>query len=177
MYRIVAAILCLQEHRRVLIEEFERYRPSCCPHCGSSELWSHGSYTRQADRNPGGENNPVPIPRFYCKKCGRTCSRLPSCISPHRWYSWKQQQEVLIGLLSKMSLNAMAEQFTPGRDTCRRWWQWLKEKTLIFKSYLCSADATLGRVPNDDAFWELCFQHHGLESAMTWLDQHGVVVP
>ncbi len=114
MSRIVATILCLQQHFFALKEEFNRYLPSCCPHCGIKELWSHGFYTRQADRAPGGEYNPVPIPRFFCKGCRRTCSRLPSCTSPRRWYSWKQQQAVLMDLLLNSSLNVVAKKFAPG---------------------------------------------------------------
>ncbi|VAW89774.1 hypothetical protein MNBD_GAMMA18-1356, partial [hydrothermal vent metagenome] len=41
-------------------------------------------HLRKADRE--GEDglylDPAPIPRFYCRRCQATCSRLPSCIAP-----------------------------------------------------------------------------------------------
>ena len=60
-------------------------------------VWRHGHYRRKTDREgqEGVYLDPVPIPRFYCRHCQATCSRLPGCIAPRRWYSWLVQQAVL----------------------------------------------------------------------------------
>jgi hypothetical protein len=65
----------------------EAYRPDSCPHCRLAGLWCHGCYYRKADRSAGVEShNPVAVLRFLCRSCLRTCSRLPLCIAPRRWY-------------------------------------------------------------------------------------------
>ncbi|WP_226382967.1 DUF6431 domain-containing protein [Burkholderia mayonis] len=58
-------------------------------------MWGHGCYDRKADRSADGQLNPVSVPRFRCPSCRRTCSRLPLCICPRRWYGWALQQQVL----------------------------------------------------------------------------------
>ena len=85
MARIVSGIATLHQHRETLRHDPELYRPSACPHCGLGGLWAHGFYPRKADRTPRSTENPVLIPRFLCRGCHRTCSRLPACIAPRRW--------------------------------------------------------------------------------------------
>ena len=88
MYRILPGIDSLKQHREVLAAEPERYCPERCPHCGQAGLWAHGTYPRKADREGVGDEslNPVAIPRFFCPTCRHTCSRLPECVAPRRWY-------------------------------------------------------------------------------------------
>ena len=88
MVRIVSGIATLHQHRETLGRAPDAYRPAACPHGGLGGLWSHGGYQRKADRAPRSLENPVPIPRFLCRGCQRTCSRLPACIAPRRWYDW-----------------------------------------------------------------------------------------
>jgi len=88
MNRIVASILTLQQHLNSLASSPVIYRPTFCPHCSFGKLWCHGCYERKADRlAPTSKSlNPIPIPRFICSGCRRSCSRLPECIAPRRWY-------------------------------------------------------------------------------------------
>ncbi len=91
MHRIVSGITTLNQHVETLFHTPEVYRPHACPHCGMNSLWRHGCYHRKADRGSPICNklNPVPIPRFCCPGCRHTCSRLPACIAPRRWYGWE----------------------------------------------------------------------------------------
>jgi len=91
MRRIVVGITSLEQHLQTLRQNPEVYRPQSCPDCGFGRLWVHGSYGRKADRIGVGESNlnPIPIPRYRCADCKGTCSRVPECIAPRRWYSWK----------------------------------------------------------------------------------------
>ncbi|RQR45788.1 hypothetical protein DIE19_35495 [Burkholderia sp. Bp9126] len=92
MLRIVHSFLTLEQHLRVIVTTPRSYHPERCPHCGRACMWAHGFYERKADRSAGGALNSVPVPRCCCAACGRTCSRLPLCICPLRWYGWALQQ-------------------------------------------------------------------------------------
>ncbi|MBE0548932.1 MAG: hypothetical protein IH627_15050 [Rubrivivax sp.] len=98
------------QHLIAVATDAEIYRPAACPHCRCSGMWRHGCYHRKADRSTGGgagggeSLNPVPVLRFLCRACARTCSRLPACIAPRRWYDWLVQQAVLVLLLGGSSL-------------------------------------------------------------------------
>ncbi|QEP42997.1 hypothetical protein D5085_07615 [Ectothiorhodospiraceae bacterium BW-2] len=50
MSRIVPNITTLEQHHQQLQADPERYRPDDCPHCGKTQLWSHGVYFRYPDR-------------------------------------------------------------------------------------------------------------------------------
>ncbi|WP_232434777.1 DUF6431 domain-containing protein [Burkholderia ubonensis] len=127
MHRIVFAFLSLEQHRRAIESSPASYRPDRCPHCGSGCLWCHGCYGRKANRSADGELNPVPVPRFRCRSCTRTCSRLPLCICPRRWYSWSLQQNVLQLLIAGASLRRTATSsrwpITPCGAGGDRWWR------------------------------------------------------
>ena len=183
MHRIVAGIYTLKHHRVTLARDPERYRPACCAHCGRSHPWHHGHYTRKADRTTSGQENPVPIPRYFCSSCGQTCSRLPSCIAPRRWYGWALQQLILLLLWTGLSLSAVSrlpallDTPPPGRSTCRRWWRWLQERAADFEFHLRSAFPDGGRVVGWPDFWVSALRQQSLSEMMTWLDHHAVSVP
>lgn len=179
MQRIVPAILTIHHHRDLLEREPVIYRPSACPHCGLARLWCHGCYARKSDRRPApsGSLNPVFIPRFYCQDCRQTCSRLPECIAPRRWYGWAVQQAVLLWLLGGGSLHQAARQGGVDRHTARRWWTWLQERGETFGFWLRSRFPELGRAVDFAGFWQGCLAAMPLSRAMAWLDWEGVVVP
>ncbi|NEV65266.1 DUF6431 domain-containing protein [Thiorhodococcus minor] len=120
---ILPGILSLEQHLAELRLNPEHYRPARCPHCGRAGLGGHGHYARKADREGGGRLNPIPIPRFCCAGCRRTCSVLPQCLAPRRWYGWALQQVVLVGLLAGTSARALSRGCLPGRRTIGRWWR------------------------------------------------------
>ena len=179
MQRIVPAILSLQQHLDSLDHDPVIYRPLACPHCGLAGLWSHGCYVRKADRRPepSGSLNPVFIPRFFCQGCRQTCSRLPECVAPRRWYGWAVQQVVLLWLLAGGSVHQAAAQGGVDRHTVRRWWGWLKERGETFAFRLRSRFPELGRAVDFAGFWRGCLAAMPLSEVMAWLDLDGVAVP
>jgi hypothetical protein len=105
MRPIIANIHHLAQYLRELSLNPEKFKPDFCPTCGLKTLWNHGSYPRNSDRiNLASETlNPIKILRYYCPGCKHTCSVLPECIPPRRWYLWSMQYVVLLLVLSGMS--------------------------------------------------------------------------
>lgn len=173
MLRIVATITSLAQHLVRLVSDPEWYRPSCCPHCGGRRLWCHGCYTRKADRRPlgGPSGNPVPIPRFCCATCRRTCSRVPACIAPRRWYDWTVQQVVLRVQGEQGSLHAAARAGQVDRRTARRWSAWLAARGEVFAFHLRSRFPDWGRAGDTSAFWRTSLAERSLPTLMAWLDR------
>ena len=176
MHRIVPGIASLEQHLQTLTSNPEAYRPAQCAQCGRGGLWGHGFYERKADRGTG-ELNPIPVPRFWCPGCKHSCSRLPACIAPRRWYDWAKQQAVLIALLMDASLCACAPTHGIGVDTARRWWRWLQERTEVFRFRLLTHWIEWGRAVDWRGFWRLAFESLTLRDSMAWLDNQGITVP
>jgi DNA-directed RNA polymerase subunit N (RpoN/RPB10) len=177
MNRIVASVTTLLQHVEAVKQTPEIYRPLSCPHCGIKIVWQHGYYTRKADRRQQGEDslNPVPILRFCCSACRRTCSRLPLCIAPRRWYDWSAQQGALDGLLNGDSLRGCARAEVRDRRTVGRWWNWLQERGQTFESHLRARLPELGRIAGFVDFWRHVFKSMGLAAAMALLDWELIV--
>jgi transposase-like protein len=178
MNRILAANPSLFQHIIQIHHSPEVYRPIACPHCGVACPWLHGVYVRKADRSDAadGSFNPVPVCRFICRGCRRTCSRLPLAIAPRRWYDWAIQQHVLEWLLSELSLHQAAERASLDRRTVRRWWGWLKSSTELFSFNLRGRFPELGRTGDDwKTFWRAVLNLMPLCEAMAWLDRELVV--
>ena len=154
----------------------EVYRPDACPHCRLGGLWRHGCYHRKADRRAGGESlNPVAVLRFLCRECLRTCSRLPACIAPRRWFNWAVQQMVLMLLLGGSSLRGCSRQTGVDRRTARRWRDWLDARSERFAFFLRSRFAHLGRSADRESFWRLVLDSMALAQAMACLDRDLIV--
>lgn len=118
MNRIVGHIADLSQHLITVVTDPEQYRPPACPHCGCAGVWRHGCYHRKVDRSAKDSLerlDPVPVLRFLCRACVRTCSRLPACIAPRRWYDWVVQQAVLLLLLGGLRLQPL----TPNQSSVR----------------------------------------------------------
>jgi hypothetical protein len=185
MPRILPDIPTLEQHLALVFRDPERYRPEACDACGLARPWAHGCYTRKADRLPEGNDrrDPLPIPRFICRNpaCRRTCSRLPSCIPPRRWYLWAVQQALLLYLLSGGSLSATARCFAPrrgpARSTLRRWLGGLIEAPASWAFLLKSHFVALARWGDGPPFWCAALRELGLAEVMTTLDAQGVCVP
>ncbi len=180
MCRIVSGIDSLQQHIDTLRSTPEVYRPPRCPRCGHGGLWHHGCYFRKADRRLETLDeclNPIPIPRYLCSSCRHSCSRLPECIPPRRWYSWLLQQQVLQSLLSFYSLHGSSAALGLCRRTVRRWWNWLSSNTTTFEFFLRSRYPECGRTSDWQSFWRTCLSVMPLSGIMAWLDHDGVAVP
>jgi len=177
MHRIVFAFPTLEQHLRAVRSTPQSYRPQACGHCGGTCLWCHGCYHRKADRSAVATLNPVPVLRFRCPACRRTCSRLPLCICPRRWYDWALQQQVLLLLLIGAPLRRVSAVFALSFDTVQRWWRWLQTHSATSMFHLRSRFAELGRTTDTAAFWLTCFARMPLCEAMAWLEQDGLDVP
>ena len=106
MVHIFADILSLVQYIDTLKREPEKLRLDHCLCCGKSNPWLHGGYFRESDRiNPSSTSlNSVFIQRYYCPSCQKTCSVLPECIPPRRWYLWDMQQVIFLLYLSESSV-------------------------------------------------------------------------
>jgi len=176
MQRIVGIITSLDQHAVAVRQQAQDYRPTCCVHCGRGSLWGHGCYYRKADRSPAGALNPVAVPRFLCPGCNRTCSRLPACVAPRRWFNWAVQQVVLLLLLGGMSLHACSLCSGRPRRTVGRWWAWLRQRHAQFSFVLRSRRPDWGRQDDMAAFWRHVIDEVSLTQAMVMLD-HELTVP
>jgi Domain of unknown function (DUF6431) len=176
---IVSEITNLKQYLSVLKETLESFRPERCIHCGMLKPRCHGHYDRKADREntDGNSLNPVPILRFYCAHCKHTCSVLPECIPPHRWYLWSVQHIVFIYLIAGKSLNAVETQVQPSRSTCRRWWNRAKDQFLLHRDALCTKITELGRAIDFNDFWKSWFTTMSLDQAMLVCHLAGVAIP
>ena len=172
MHRIVASIITLDQHLEAVVATPDVYRPDACPHCRLSGLWRHGCYHRKADRSAGSEScNPVAVLRFLCRQCLRTCSRLPLCIAPRRWYDWAAQQVVLALLLAGCSVHRCSRCTCRARRTVRRWRDWLDARGEHFAFVLRSRFPELGRLPDLNSLWRHVIDAMPLARAMAWLDR------
>ena len=178
MNRILASVTTLEQHLDAVATNSEIYRPRRCPHCGGAGLWCHGCYFRKADRRASESAqslNPVPILRYLCNSCKHTCSQLPACIAPRRWFDWVMQQLVLLMLLAGNSVRQCHQCSARARSTVRRWRDWLGVRGETFSFWLRSRFPELGRHPDQDAFWCHVMQGMTLMQAMACCDCHTCV--
>lgn len=176
---IVSDILTLAQYFSTTQQQVLLYNQGHCPHCGQAGLWNHGHYERKADRTRGANKslNPILIQRFICKHCRRTCSVLPECIPPKRWYLWDMQQIALWMLLAGNSLSACAKKIIPSRHTIKRWKTRLKEQFHLHKDVLCDQFVELGRTTDFRDFWQTFFKNNHLSKAMRLCHVAGVPIP
>lgn len=179
MRSIIPDIHDLMQHLKTISSSHKVYRPEQCPSCGLDSLWNHGAYSRKSDReNPPGKSlNPVTIPRFYCPGCGHTCSVLPECIPPKRWYLWAIQQAALIMVLSGSSYRKVSHALPVSRHTVSRWVMQLHEQFNEHIFQLKSKLPWLGRFVEFNDAWQALLEHTRLSTIMLWLNYMGVIVP
>ncbi len=179
MRPIIPGITDLNQYVNLPEGSFKKFRPENCPNCGGSTLHHHGHYERKADRENTKTDslNPIFILRFYCPKCHHTCSVLPECIPPRRWYSWLVQQLALTMCLSGATAYAAAQQIKPRDSTLRRWLSELKQRHQEFQAYLKARFSALGYYAELQTFWQQALQLHTLSHIMFYLNADGVIVP
>jgi len=180
MQVILPEILTLEQYICKQYEQSVDLRPANCLNCGMTGLHCHATYERYSDRENKGKDslNPILIQRYICPNCRKTCSVLPECIPPRRWYPWFIQQAVLLACLLGKSLNEISRLQPPSRSTCKRWWEWLAERSNDFTHPLRSLfpDA-LGRCPDFESFWSTCLEKMNLSKAMWYCHQSEVILP
>jgi len=179
MRAIIAGIDSLYQYIQQVKADPASFRPQQCPHCEKRLPWCHGHYPRKADREnpPQSSLNPIWIYRFYCAGCRRTCSVLPECIPPNRWYLWVVQQAVLLLYLSGMSIRQISQDCLPSRWTISRWIRRLIEQFQRHAFHLKSRYSWLGHASNVKQFWRACLTKLSLSTAMMTLNECGAVIP
>jgi len=173
---IFAGITDLRQHIEHAQIRRDDYCPDQCPHCGKTGLWRHGEYYRKPDRDSG-ELNPVAIPRYRCPHCRRTCSTLPECLPPRRWYSWPLQHALVRLLLLGLSFKAVSKASSASRSTLRRWWTRLKSRHRVHRDALLDRYPEWGRTAGFKAFWQRVLDHLPLSEAMLCLHREGGIIP
>lgn len=180
MFVILAGILSLIQYKNEIecgLEETLRLQRCAC--CGRSTPWRHGTYLRESDRiNPSSESlNFIFIQRYYCPGCRKTCSVLPECIPPRRWYLWETQQAAILLFLLKGSARAAEKQVKPSRHTIKRWVAWLIIQFNSHKDALCTHYPSLGLFTEPVEFWKHIFDKLSLGTAMRLCHASGVHIP
>jgi transposase-like protein len=178
MTRILTNILSLSQYIELLRGEKELDHLISCPHCGKGKLWRHGQYHRKLDRSDSAQLlNPIPIQRYLCPSCKRTCSILPECSPPKRWYLWDVQQAALLLTLAGKSLRDIANKIAVSRHTVKRWITRFQEQYRIHKDVLSSYWSELACSVDFVDFWLTCLQTIPLSKAMYVCSIAGVCVP
>lgn len=179
MVCIVAGILSLAQHLKTLKENPEYYRVNFCPCCGKAGLWRHGKRYRKADRESPSNStlNPVSIVRFYCPACGRTCSALPECIPPRRWYLWAIQWVAMLLVFRGESVNKISQKIHSSRWTVSRWIARLRNQYELHALHLKLQWPWLGYKTSLTEFWIALIEKIHFSYAMLILNQQGIAVP
>ena len=155
-----------------------------CPDCGrTAALHRHGSYGRKSYRKLGHQQslNPVENLRFICKFCRKTCSALPECMPPRRWYLWEVQQAVIQEWLAGHSWNLISQKLKIARSTCRRWVQHLRDKFPLHADVLRNTPGKLSEhlvhCFDVKSFWQYCLAQVDLSRAMLLCHNAGIDIP
>ena len=158
----------------------KEYQKSQCPSCGRTGLWKHGTYYRKGREIT---NREIPIQRFLCPHCNKTCSMLPEFISPRRQFQWFTQQLVMQLILTTKNISeawkAISSQpgSTPSMSTIRRWWRHTCQQYLQHRFYLCNTLPELGYSSDQVSFWKMCLDRLSLSNAMVILTRSGHPIP
>jgi transposase-like protein len=175
---ILAGIMSLPQYVKQYHDD-KAERLARCPGCGRANPRFHGCYSRKSDRiNPPSESlNLIFIQRYYCPGCGKTCSVLPECIPPVRWYLWETQQAAILLFWLQGSARAVEKQITPSRHTIKRWVAWLIVQFKSHKNTLCTHFPSLGLLTDPIGFWKHVFDKLSLSTAMRLCHVAGVAIP
>jgi hypothetical protein len=179
---IITNILSLIDYKRIMNDR--GIKTDQCPSCYKAHtLHRHAYYCRKSDRQakPGESLNPIKIIRFICNHCRKTCSVLPECIPPRRWYLWDTQQAVIQECLAGKSLRSISKRFAVARSTCRRWYQSLEARFLIHVDVLRNSAGKLSEALahcfDFKSFWQSCFAQISFSRAMLLCHRAGLDVP
>ena len=179
MFFICGQIDSLQQHLCQLHQQPDDYKVSHCPYCYCTRLWRHGCYYRQSDRiHPASATlNAIPIPRFRCSKCLKTCSTLPECLPPLRWYEWCIQEQAIQLYLSGKTYRSIAKLLKPGRTTIGRWIRHLKACIALHTDFFRQHLKQLQLISEFNSVWSVILSNFTLARTMYFLHQGGIVIP
>jgi len=176
---IVAGIRSLLQHLKIIGSGAADYDRKDCGYCGKSGLWRHGTRYRKVacDREQNTSGDPIPILRKYCPSCKRTCSLLPECLPPLRWYLWQVQEAALRLAILGVNINKISKKIIPSRWTIRRWLHRFTTQFELHALCLKTRWPTLGYATTLYAFWQSWLEEKELSTAMCFLNAASVVVP
>lgn len=178
MMYIMAGIMSLLQYVEQCHDDKIK-RLASCGCCGRANPWGHGCYPRKSDRiNSASESlNFIFIPRYYCPGCRKTCSVLPECIPPRRWYLWETQQAAILQFFLEGSARAVEKKVKPSRHTITRWVAWIIVQYYSYKDALCTQFPSFGLLTEPVAFWRHVFDKVSLSTAMRLCHVAGVSIP
>ena len=179
MASIISGIMSLAQYLLTLNENPKQCNLETCPLCGMLGLWKHGFYYRKADRENTRQNslNPVPVSRFFCPSCRHTCSLLPECVPPLRWYLWSVQQAALLYFISGLGPTKISNKILPSRWTVGRWMARFKNQFELHALHFKSKWPWSGYNSSFNEFWPALLNKLNLSCAMLFLNSAGVAVP
>nr|VFK25694.1 MAG: hypothetical protein BECKMB1821G_GA0114241_101533 [Candidatus Kentron sp. MB]VFK29682.1 MAG: hypothetical protein BECKMB1821I_GA0114274_101132 [Candidatus Kentron sp. MB]VFK74869.1 MAG: hypothetical protein BECKMB1821H_GA0114242_101132 [Candidatus Kentron sp. MB] len=180
MRRMLGSVRTLMQHFFTLDIDPSTYKPKRCPQCGATHLWTHGIYYRKGDRSLISENRCVliPIPRFCCRHCKATCSRLPACLSPRHWYPWSAQRFALLLVFAGIPPARIRDWTGASVDTIKRWHARLIERGNTSEFHLPNTLPNLGCRNRTDALWLAMFgEPDSSETMVAVIYRQGAVAP
>ncbi|MGB0784412.1 MAG: transposase [Marinomonas sp.] len=150
-----------------------------CPQCHADALIKHGFYPRKACRAKDAELrlNPVLIQRYFCKACHQSCSALPECIPPRRWYLWDVQEDALKATLCGKSYQSIAKVLTPSRGTIARWVKRFKTQWHLYADHFRQYSPKLQRASEFQSFFSELLSVRALASVMLSCHQGKITIP
>lgn len=150
-----------------------------CPRCHADALIKYGFYHRKACRTKETEPglNPVSIQRYFCKACGRSCSALPECIPPHRWYLWDVQEDALKATICGKSYRSIAKALTPSRGTIARWIKRFKTQWRLYADHFRQYSPKLQRASEFQSFFSELLSVRALASVMLSCHRGKITIP
>lgn len=176
MRPIIADILELPQYLELIKNDRSQLRPKTCPYCPHHFVHFHGCFPRKPDRT-NSQLNPIPIFRFRCPECRRTCSVLPECISSRRWYMWLDQEVAIKDVAKDESFRKSARQSLPSRQSIARWWYRLVEQFEEHHQHFRVCYAELGKIITCKDFWVTLLKKISLSKAMLSLIQAKMAIP
>ena len=94
-----------------------------CPHCGQTETWRHGTYTRHPWTLAG--RQAVVVQRHWCVPCRRTYSEQSALLVRGSWYAREVHRQALdLWLHGGSSLRRTAEWLRSTLGHQERWRRW-----------------------------------------------------
>ena len=182
MFIIIPGVSSLAKYCQQIAEPtsaLKQQESNACPHCHAGTLVKNGFYHRKASRTNEDsiKLNPVPIQRYLCKSCKRSCSALPECIPPRRWYLWDIQSKVLSLFISGKSYRAIARLLLPTRSTIARWIKRFNSQWLLYADTLRQHLPAVCHSQKFKPFWATVLGQCSLASVMCHCHQAGIEIP
>lgn len=135
-----------------------------CPRDPGQRVHRHGCYARYADCD---SEERIFIPRFYCPRCGRTLSVLPSEKLPYIAPATSQAQEHFDAMASGTDPPPCSEK---EQGCLRRAWKRLAARVDALSALFGQMISTIK--PDRNELWQELRQSHNLAAILLFLSDH-----